>query len=352
MNTKRLNTIDVAKGIGILLVVFAHVYYGPNMLVLVYSFHMPLFFIFSGMLFNRERNPDCMAFIKKRAKRLLVPYVIYEVVSIFCLYGAERVFTGVFDISKMEYVEYFRQILISNWSGAHVNQPLWFLPSLFIVEVMYYFFSRGRKVTVVLISVALAFCGWVLESGMLEFDNMCLPWNLDSAIFALGFYAFGNLFAEKAKKLIEAIGENKFKLPICIGIMLALSIVWIPLALMNGKITLGTKILNNGFLLYATGILGTLIVLTLSILLRESKFLAYCGRHSFEIMASHYIFRKCLVRPLYIVLKGKAYNRKVIEEAWLPFLIVLLLSLLFTVAYDRISAFFVKKKKLKLLNES
>ena len=49
---KRDKVIDVAKGIGIILVILAHVLKGKNIFVLevIYYFHMPLFFFISGLL--------------------------------------------------------------------------------------------------------------------------------------------------------------------------------------------------------------------------------------------------------------------------------------------------------------
>ena len=56
MRNQRIQWIDSAKGFGILLVVYAHLFeFGTS---LIYLFHMPLFFIlfrnhFSGRVFNR-----------------------------------------------------------------------------------------------------------------------------------------------------------------------------------------------------------------------------------------------------------------------------------------------------------
>ena len=252
------------------------------------------------------------------------------------LYAAERAYDGMFDVSQTEYKEYFRQILLSNWSGTHVNQPLWFLPCLFLVEIIYYFTAKLNKSAGIAICVILACFGWVLEAGIFDFDNMILPWSLDSALFALGFYAFGNLCSEELQAMAEKIRKSSFKVPVCMAAAVGLATIWFPLSLINEKVTLGTKILNNGFLLYATGILGTLMILFLCILLENNRFLTYCGRHSFEIMAVHYIIRKYLVRPLYVVWNGKAYNRRYISEAWLPFLVIFALSILYTVLYSQI----------------
>lgn len=62
----------------------------------------------------------------------------------------------------------------------------------------------------------------------------------------------------------------------------------------------------------------------------------FCGRNSFEIMASHYIIRKFLVRPIYILIMGEGYNRKIFSETWLPFLAVFALSLLYTALYTAV----------------
>ena len=50
LTKKRLNYLDYAKGIGILLVVLGHIY-NNSVKLWIYSFHMPLFFIISGYLY-------------------------------------------------------------------------------------------------------------------------------------------------------------------------------------------------------------------------------------------------------------------------------------------------------------
>ena len=53
MNEKRLDWLDVAKGYGILFVIYAHTDYGfiGNLL---YTFHVPLFFFLSGFVFSNK----------------------------------------------------------------------------------------------------------------------------------------------------------------------------------------------------------------------------------------------------------------------------------------------------------
>lgn len=48
-------SLDFAKGIGMLLVMFGHTNYQQPLLTIIYSFHMPLFFVISGILYNDSK---------------------------------------------------------------------------------------------------------------------------------------------------------------------------------------------------------------------------------------------------------------------------------------------------------
>lgn len=79
-HTNRINAIDVAKGIGILCIVLGHIV--PNSYVArwLYAFHVPLFFLLSGFTYSLKE--DKKAFYLNKAKRLLLPYLIFAVISI------------------------------------------------------------------------------------------------------------------------------------------------------------------------------------------------------------------------------------------------------------------------------
>lgn len=350
MKTKRLNVIDVAKGIGIILVVFAHVNYQPNLLTMIYSFHMPLFFIISGILFDKNKHADFKAFIVRRFKTLFVPYVLFEIFSIGCLYLAERAYAPwqLFDVTKERYLEYFSQILISNWSRTHVNQPLWFIPCLLLVEILYFFIVKMDKKLIIPTCALLACVGWVLESGLLPFDNKTLPWSLDSALIALAFYAIGNLSSEYVQAVIRNVSKKENKNTWCLVFIAVVALVWVPLALMNGKITLGSKILNNGFLLFINGILGTMIILAISIMLQKNKFLTFCGRNSFYLMSTHYIIRNYLIKPIYRIMNGgELYNKESMVETIIPFILVFSLSFIYTIIHVNVKQYLNNRKNSK-----
>lgn len=71
VSDKRNNTFDIAKGIGMLCVIAGHMDIGVVNTV-VFSFHMPLFFIISGFFTKKE---DQKLLVQKKAKRLIIPYI-------------------------------------------------------------------------------------------------------------------------------------------------------------------------------------------------------------------------------------------------------------------------------------
>ena len=57
ITTKRIDYVDIAKGIGIVLVVMGHndfALISPFAHKFIYSFHMPMFFFMSGMFFKPD----------------------------------------------------------------------------------------------------------------------------------------------------------------------------------------------------------------------------------------------------------------------------------------------------------
>ncbi|MCU4674828.1 acyltransferase family protein [Catenovulum sp. 2E275] len=66
--------IDIYKAIGIALVVVGHVYQN-QLSEVIYLFHMPMFFILSGYLFNP--NYGLSEYINKKSLSLLIPYITF-----------------------------------------------------------------------------------------------------------------------------------------------------------------------------------------------------------------------------------------------------------------------------------
>lgn len=112
-------SIDIAKGMCIFLMVMGHADVPEIVFKWIYSFHMPFFFIVSGMFFNPQKYNTWKLFLLSRVKSLVVPYFSMSIIaaSLYCLIGNvdfKAMFTG--------------------WGGV----ALWFIPVLFISEILFY----------------------------------------------------------------------------------------------------------------------------------------------------------------------------------------------------------------------
>lgn len=132
---KRIDYIDVARGIAIVLMIVGHVLEQGRNRTFIFSFHMPLFIIISGMFFKQK---DIKSFIINIIKGLIAPYVI----SIFCIDMIEYfVIKGEHDILSF-IIGYIKQIGLS-YSFLKSNTEikslgvLWFMPFLAMIRIIF-----------------------------------------------------------------------------------------------------------------------------------------------------------------------------------------------------------------------
>ena len=332
-HTSRMNVLDIAKGIGIVFVIFAHVNYTPELLTPIYSFHMPLFFILAGMVYNPEKYPRLRDLIRRRWDTMIKAYLFFSLAALVYVFLSEKIFVYAKDLSAEKYISSFWQIFIAQGSAPVLNTPLWFVPCLFAVELMYFYLARLTLVRCVLVCAVLSSAGWLLESGLLAFNNKVLPWTLDSALYALSFYAAGNRLFPYVRRAIIRNENRPDRNKRYLAVFALCVLVWLPLMLMNGKVSLGSRVLNNGFLFFLTGVLGTLAVLAVSCMLKDNKFLLFLGKNTFCLMSVHFMIRAYTIPKYYKMLGIPLYKRKVFAQTIVPFLLVFALSIAVTVIY-------------------
>ena len=340
---ERLLTFDIAKGIGILLVVFAHINHTPILLSYIYSFHMPLFFILSGMFFKKDKYRTFWAFAKQKFLTLICPYIFFYLAAMVVKFAISVIYNGLTSEVIHEYLMYFVQMFIAEKSATVIDSPLWFVPCLFAVECIYYFVSKLKPAFSAAVCALLVCLGWFLESGLIPVQNVIFPWNLPTAFFAIGFYAIGHLTFGRVKEATQKIKSSKHGAIIAAACALLCFLIIVPCDMLNGKVTMGSRVLNNGFIFYISGIVGTVGVLLLSTLLEKAKFLLFCGQNSFSIMATHHLIRHVYI-CFYSLLGIKMYDQESIVETIIPVIVILALSLVCTLIYNKLSLF---KKKAK-----
>lgn len=81
---KRLDEIDRAKGVLIILTVIGHIWQAGYIHNVIYSFHMPAFFIISGMLMHHTRTYErkYTSFLFNRLYSFGLPFLFFEVLGV------------------------------------------------------------------------------------------------------------------------------------------------------------------------------------------------------------------------------------------------------------------------------
>lgn len=125
---KRLAHVDIARGLAILLVVVGHgwlVLHDPTELYrVIYSFHIPLFLLLSGVFFDAAL--PFWRMVRTRADALLKPY--------FVTLLAVAILQSWMDGNTAALPESIPAIFYGN-ARLPVWMPLWFLPHLFLLSV-------------------------------------------------------------------------------------------------------------------------------------------------------------------------------------------------------------------------
>lgn len=179
-STQRIEYIDLAKFIGIFLMVLCHAGMHNMATSVIYAFHMPLFFFLSGYLYDRNKKINFLHYLRRKAFSILVPYVIFAL--ILC-YGTR----GILDWGYLFYS--------SRDSIAEANSftPLWFLPCFFISTMVFFaidIISKKFKLLFYLLVFVIAAVGFYLgyHRDMFEYGY---PGNIDVAFVCVSVILAG-----------------------------------------------------------------------------------------------------------------------------------------------------------------
>ncbi len=194
----RLPWLDIAKAVAMIAVVFSHEFASVTPLVMLCnSFMLPLFFVCSGFCLSPGKY-GAAEYLKRKSKTLLLPY--------FAL-GSIVSMTDVATKSVGAIVENICQSLFS-W------QTLWFLPVLFVADVILYLsLSHSKKTVVVNTIVGLA----ALALGVaLRWSDTILKLDLEVVPIAVFYLSVGYGLKRYIKtKVIPRQGMISIALLIC-----------------------------------------------------------------------------------------------------------------------------------------
>jgi fucose 4-O-acetylase-like acetyltransferase len=260
--SKRIEYLDIARGIGILLVVLGHNDLGalsPFSRQVIYSFHIPLFFFLSGYFINT--SVPFVEYLQKRFHTVLKPYLF----TILLIYFASVSF------EKMGFQNAIVRILKALYGSINYLDwgQLWFLPHLFVVSLYAFLFitlmdrlrnrwlTWGILLTTLVISTIFlhVFYPFTISAFGRQYELYGLPFSLDLVLLSGFFFILG-------KEVRQAAPERMFNsIFILIG-------AGIGLLLLNysfsDRVDIAIRVYQSFLINTTEAILGILFVLTLS----------------------------------------------------------------------------------------
>lgn len=284
---KRLDDMDMVKGVGIILVVIGHsTYVSENTLTWLASFHMPLFFLISGMLFayRHAEKEKFSIYAKKRFFGMMIPYfwfsLIYIGVDYYYLFAHPELIDQAFiNAAVLQAVSFY---------GISV---LWFLPTLFLGELLFYFLIK--KCRTWQLAAAGIFSAWAAVPGVtlvqryvnME-ENAFMTWLGNVllgllrvfpavAFLLLGYGVWQLLQRLSIKPLYEVIA----------GVMLLLFHAAVAFA--NGRVDLHYLVFHNVLYYYVAACSATFGFLLIFRHVKPLWLLTFLGSNSLIVMLTH-----------------------------------------------------------------
>ena len=297
-----LKELDLAKAIGIILVVYGHFYIeftsksAPEFAVarVIYLFHMPLFFALTGLT-NGIYGKRAASHFKSDLKKLFVPYIIWSFIYLLAIILVRGVIPGKMD--KLPGILSERFLAFITGRGI---APIWFLLALFLGRTVYdlirraiSFDKRKSRVLVLLVLGAISLVSIAIFkklSAMLPGTENTVCRYLLITLFRIPLTVFFLIEGECIGRnwaWFKSLGNTaRLAIAIMCGIILVASEF-----LFHAKFNFHTLDVPSAPLFLLTGTVGTLMVLVVSLILSGfgwTKDLEPIGRRSFDIMVLHY----------------------------------------------------------------
>lgn len=271
--TKRIGWIDLAKGICIVLVVFNHVNVALDisypLAPQVNSFRMPLYFVLSGLFFKQYEG--FFGFLKRKTNKLLIPFLFFLLATSVIPYW-------------LLHHENSLKCFFNEMNGPVYNFAIWFLLCLFEINILFYFIQwlAGRLIpkhqvlTVIIVSLLLGCCG--LAFGVAK---IWIPLYLATMLTALPFFAFGWWLRRHSNFLSSPVDLKRDLLMIVAGLLI---IGFFPAPVIYSFNVVPRDAVA---MVYVCGIMGTMLVLIVSKMIKHLPFVSFWGRYSIMILCTH-----------------------------------------------------------------
>lgn len=281
-NNKRIAWIDNAKAIAIFFIVLGHRLPSGELCGYLYSFHVPMFFFLSGLTFSADKSPQ--KYLKEKATRILIPYFAFSLVSIaiYCIINL------IFHKDGLSLGQCLLGMLIGTRSTGLMlwNNPLWFLPCLFVLLIFAYiikrFIFRSNKTVFTVISLAVSVAAVIILYCTKFYPDA--PFGIIQAVNASPYFIIGTL----TMQLLYKDEKPKIAPPLWAKVLVSLILIvgGAFLSALNSRTDFAMNDFGKLWIYAPTAIAGIFGWCLLASIFRSNG-LAYIGRHTMPILLMH-----------------------------------------------------------------
>lgn len=327
---QRLAYVDFMKGMCILFIVAFHIdndIYPHRVDLMLQSFRIPLYYFLSGVFF--KHYDGFFDFLRRKFNNIIVPYVFFMVLTCVVHCAAHYVFAADW-MGEWTWKSFLDPFCTRYY---HYNTPLWFLISLFEVNVAYYVISKmcprrsGRYALILLLAfVALCFRKYPI------FNN---PAFIDTVFIAMPFFVLGS--DVKSHGCLARSKYDKWGLLVIVPVM-----AW--LYFCSPKINLLIQSEPPFWRLYLFPFVAVLAFFWFSKNMPRVPIVTYIGRYSIVVLGTHILLIKFARQALQWLLVGQMHFNEVNE--WLIFALVVAAELVVIPIAIRLFPQFLAQKEL------
>lgn len=287
---ERNNTIDILKGIAILLVVFGHICWEGVSHEYLWGFHMAIFFFASGIFFSTEKYCNSFNnFLKAKIKGLIFPYIIFYLITYIYWIFIESKFRG----GELSPIDQFLGLFYGTYDIRYndFNGALWFMPCLFTMNIYYWFVNKIKNNVARIATV----CAIYLTCFYFNLYLELLPFGMFTAAISLIFFEVGHLYRPYLDK--------NFPVYSYIVLIVIASAVQI---LLHGKALSAWRVdetSDNPMYSLILPFAGILLYTALSSLIKKNRVLEWFGKNSLVIFAFHAAVLRVVLAIMAYILK-------------------------------------------------
>lgn len=375
---KRDYAQDIAKGIGILLVMFVHIFDYPKWYEIIMAITgvwlMPFFFTLSGYYYHPgARKPS--ESIRRRTKQLLKPYFIYSGVIWLCttvynLITTTQGFGEALWANVKQYLTFLfsRNSLVlfglaeksmapvadpsTGISFTGITVPFWFIMMMFMADVIFFLiadFALSKIKRFISVTSALVLCTFLLNV-LVDAIGFGLPWNIQNVPMAVALMLVGAMFGQ-SKLLSKDYTKPKWMVINSIAVLAIIALIqWqFPGA---GAFAGGVFIFFGAVEVFPCvlfGIAAPFMVVSFSRLLEKipvlNKALIWVGLRTLPILLVHMFISEFISVFTGIDAKVLGETGAIVGESALNLLLTLAVIVLYRIVWESILKKMYAKKK-------